>query len=233
MLIQAHSPLLLEEGWLRDQENNAKPPLTAQTGWSVTMCRSSLSHEWLRESSPVPIPRFRGECDFQIEGSASLPSRDTASARTRTLPSVSRSAVSRPARRLSRIPHNKNRQCTDQRYIADGISCREAGVSEDTSRVRLPAQFVHCASICPYPFFSGCCKCCEVGCPCGGANCKCGSCLTTPSAPSKVASRHLLDGAATPPLRGGDYEAFFDIQSSLNLQSLLNIHFSGSPQIPS
>src|SRR5437867_8693983 len=29
--------------------------------------------------------------------------------------------------------------------------------------------------------------------------------LTTPAAPSKVASRHLLDGASTPPVPGGEY----------------------------
>ncbi|PYS30953.1 MAG: hypothetical protein DMG11_03150 [Acidobacteria bacterium] len=29
-------PLLGEEGWLRHQENAAKPPLKAQTGWSLT-----------------------------------------------------------------------------------------------------------------------------------------------------------------------------------------------------
>jgi len=29
--------------------------------------------------------------------------------------------------------------------------------------------------------------------------------LTTPSAPASVASRHFLGGAATPPLRGGEY----------------------------
>src|SRR6266478_8338941 len=32
-----------------------------------------------------------------------------------------------------------------------------------------------------------------------------GARATTPSAPSKVASQHLLDGAATPPLRGGEH----------------------------
>jgi len=29
--------------------------------------------------------------------------------------------------------------------------------------------------------------------------------LTTPAAPSKVASRHFLDGASTPPVPGGEY----------------------------
>jgi hypothetical protein len=42
---QEGSPLLKEEGWLRHQENAAKPPLKAQTGWSVrhNVSRSDIS----------------------------------------------------------------------------------------------------------------------------------------------------------------------------------------------
>ncbi len=36
------------------------------------------------------------------------------------------------------------------------------------------------------------------------AHTKCFAELTTPSAPSKVASRHFLDGASTPPVPGGN-----------------------------
>jgi hypothetical protein len=34
-LESSNIPLLAEEGWMRGQSNAAKPPFSAQTGWSV------------------------------------------------------------------------------------------------------------------------------------------------------------------------------------------------------
>src|SRR5215471_7103811 len=37
-------PLLSKEGWLRDQENIAQPPLSAQTGWLLSSRKFELTN---------------------------------------------------------------------------------------------------------------------------------------------------------------------------------------------
>jgi hypothetical protein len=75
-------------------------------------------------------------------------------------------------------------------------------------------QCLHYAAPCVFSFSLQCCKYCEVGRPCGRYQCNANTILTTPSAPSKVASQHFPDGAATPPLGGGDYDSYFNFSSS-------------------
>src|SRR2546430_4964083 len=72
-------PLLTEEGWLRHQKNAAKPPLKAQTGWSVAhnvsriniyqndhpVCAASVaSHLFLNGAATPPVSG--GECAWPI-----------------------------------------------------------------------------------------------------------------------------------------------------------------------
>ena len=47
-------PLLAEEGWTRDQENVAKPPLMERMGWSLTN-RVATMHSETRLVSDHPI----------------------------------------------------------------------------------------------------------------------------------------------------------------------------------
>src|SRR6266850_7615879 len=51
--------------------------------------------------------------------------------------------------------------------------------------------------------------------------------LTTPSAPSKVASQHFFEGAATPPLRGGEHPRLHFIHSFFSQRSKIWLMASG------
>src|SRR5437016_13634100 len=67
-------PLLKEEGWLRRQENAAKPPLRAQTGWSVpTRFQECL----LRNSANLTTPSAPSAVASQhsIDGASTPPSQ--------------------------------------------------------------------------------------------------------------------------------------------------------------
>ena len=54
-------PLLEKEGWLRHQENIAKPPLKAQTGW----CSSGITASyWLRPVGLAFAPLMPGRASY-------------------------------------------------------------------------------------------------------------------------------------------------------------------------
>ena len=50
-------PLLAKEGWLRDQEDDAKVPLSAQTGWSE-MTENPHSETYYRNRPPRPLLKW-------------------------------------------------------------------------------------------------------------------------------------------------------------------------------
>jgi hypothetical protein len=193
MLKQAESPLLLEEGWLRHQIVRQ-----AQTGWSVISLHVAGS---LPESIPAQIPRFRVERDFQFAGFEDFVSLDTGFARTRSRPGASRSVACRPTQRLVHILDRRNRRYKGQCCIAGGTSCREVDAFEGTSTERLRRRCLYFEALSVFPSSSGCCKCGGDDRPYDAARCKRDAGLTTPSAPVLT-----FDGAATPPLGGGDYQ---------------------------
>ncbi len=205
------NPLLPEEGWLRNQENAAKQPLKAQTGWSVNLSGPSAT---LLEWFPGQTAHSRAASYSRTVRSSAPTSRGTSFFRPHTPPGARRSAAPHQVRRLRYIPDNKNRQCTDLCCIAGEISSPESGGAEDVSIARLRRQCLDYAAPYVWPSSLACCKCCEVGYPCGSLLSSGGSILTTPSARSKVASRYLSDGAATPPLGGGDYNSISTSTSS-------------------
>src|SRR5262249_16250729 len=66
------SPLLIQEGWTRHQEEAAKPPLAERTGWSTM---GPVRGNAFRNTSPIRPPRLRrcgGFASF-LDGSATPP----------------------------------------------------------------------------------------------------------------------------------------------------------------
>src|SRR5215475_4282609 len=106
-------PLLAKEGWTRHQENVAKPPLMARTGWSLTSHVATIDSEtWLVSDHPVcaasvatrlfltgaATPSFprRGLCRLRFFVNLFTPSMTARSAAVEKLPTENCSLGAQP-----------------------------------------------------------------------------------------------------------------------------------------